>query len=54
VPIERHLVRAKGLADSRFAERLTVQDMAQAAGLSRSRFSRALGEPPHVYLFWRS
>ncbi|HEY3867202.1 MAG TPA: AraC family transcriptional regulator [Actinocrinis sp.] len=57
VPPERHLIRARDLADARFAEPLTVDDMARAAGLSRSHFSRefrrAFGEPPHVYLLTR-
>lgn len=57
VPLERHLLRARDLADARFAERLTVEDLARAAGLSRSQFSRrfrqAFGEPPHVYLLTR-
>lgn len=57
LPLSRHLVRAKDLADSRFAEPLTVDDLAAAAGLSRSHFSRefrrAFGESPHVYLLTR-
>ncbi len=50
----RHLLRAKDLADIRFAERITVDDMAAAAGLSRSHFSREFsrmfGESPRAYL----
>jgi AraC-like DNA-binding protein len=57
VPPDRHLLRAKDLADLRYAERLSVDDMARAAGLSRAHFSRefrrAFGEPPHVYLLTR-
>ncbi|MBD0863299.1 helix-turn-helix transcriptional regulator [Gordonia sp. zg691] len=50
----RHLLRAKDLADVRFAEPLTVDDMAAAAKLSRAHFSRtfsaAFGQSPHTYL----
>jgi AraC-like DNA-binding protein len=57
VPPARHLLRAKDLADARYFEALTVEDMARAAGLSRAHFSRefrrAFGEPPHVYLLTR-
>ena len=57
VPPARHLVRAKDLADSRYAEPLTVADLASAAGLSRAHFNRefraAFGESPHVYLLTR-
>jgi AraC-like DNA-binding protein len=57
VPPARHLVRAKDLADARYFERLTVDDLARAAGLSRAHFSRefrrAFGESPHVYLLTR-
>lgn len=54
LPPARHLLRAKDLVDARFAEPLTVDDMAAAAGLSRAHFSRAFaatfGESPHAYL----
>ena len=57
VPHARHLLRAKDLMDSRYAERLTVADVARAAGLGRAQFSRefkrAFGESPHVYLLTR-
>jgi AraC-like DNA-binding protein len=56
-PIARHLVRAKDLADARYAEPLTVADLARTAGLSPAHFSRefrrAFGESPHVYLLTR-
>src|SRR5215207_7124224 len=56
-PPARHLLRAKNLADARFFERLDVDDMAAAAGLSRAHFSRefrrAFGESPHAYLLTR-
>jgi transcriptional regulator GlxA family with amidase domain len=57
VPPERHLLRAKDLADARYAEPLTVDDLARAAGLSRAHFSRqfqrTFGESPHSYLLTR-
>lgn len=57
VPPVRHLLRAKDLADARYAEPLTVADMARTAGLSSAHFSRefrrAFGEPPHRYLLTR-
>src|SRR6476659_7023561 len=57
VPTVRHLLRAKDLADARYAEPLGVDDLARAAGLSRAHFSRefrrAFGEPPHAYLLTR-
>src|SRR3954447_6505692 len=57
VPPARHLLRAKDLADARYFERLTVDDLAAAAGLSKAHFSRefrrAFGESPHVYLLTR-
>src|SRR4029079_9319764 len=56
-PPARHLLRAKDLADARYAEPLDVDDMAAAAGLSRAHFSREFrrefGETPHVYLLTR-
>ena len=57
VPPARHLLRAKDLADARYAEPLTVDDLAHAAGLSKAHFSRefrrAFGESPHGYLLTR-
>jgi AraC-like DNA-binding protein len=56
-PSERHLLRAKDLADARYSERLGVDDMARAASMSRAHFSRAFrdafGESPHAYLLTR-
>ena len=56
-PPERHLLRAKDLADAGYRERLMVADMAGAAGLSKAHFSRefhrAFGESPHHYLLTR-
>jgi AraC-like DNA-binding protein len=57
VPPARHLLRAKDLADLRYAEPLGVDDLARAAGLSKAHFSRefraAFGIPPHAYLLTR-
>jgi AraC-like DNA-binding protein len=57
VPPARHLLRAKDLADARYAEPLDVDDLARAAGLSRAHFSRefrrAFGDSPHQYLLTR-
>ena len=57
VPPARHLLKAKDLADARYSERLGVDDLARAAGLSRAHFSRefraAFGESPHEYLLTR-
>src|ERR1700735_959988 len=56
-PRARHLLRAKDLADARYAEPVGVEDMARAAGLSKAHFSRefrrAFGESPHSYLLTR-
>jgi AraC-like DNA-binding protein len=56
-PPARHLLRARDLADARYTEPLGVEEMAAAAGLSRSHFirefSRAFGESPHAYLLTR-
>ncbi len=57
VPPDRHLLRAKDLADARYAEPIGVEDMARAAGLSKAHFSRAFarafGETPRAYLLTR-
>jgi AraC-like DNA-binding protein len=57
VPPARHLLKAKDLADARYAEHLDVDDMAVAAGLSRAHFSRefkrAFGDSPRQYLLTR-
>src|SRR4051812_28317153 len=56
-PPGRHLLRAKDLADARYSDPLTVDDMAAKAGLSKAHFSRefkvAFGESPHAYLLTR-
>lgn len=53
----RHLVRARDLADSRYTDPLTVDDLAAAALMSRAHFSRefkkAFGESPYNYLLTR-
>jgi AraC-like DNA-binding protein len=53
----RHLLRAKDLADARYAEPLEVEDLAHAAGLSKAHFSRefrrTFGESPYAYLLTR-
>lgn len=57
VPPARHLLRARDLADARYAEDLRVADLAAAAGLSPAHFSRefrqTFGETPHRYLLTR-
>src|SRR5262245_32330041 len=57
VPPARHLLRARDLADRRYADAITVADMARAAHLSPAHFSRefrrAFGESPHQYLLTR-
>jgi AraC-like DNA-binding protein len=53
-PPARYLMRAKDLVDARYAEPITVDDLAAAAGLSRAHFSRmftrTFGESPREYL----
>jgi AraC-like DNA-binding protein len=53
----RHLLRAKDLADARYFNPLSVDDLAHAAKLSRAHFSRefrrSFGESPHAYLLTR-
>jgi AraC-like DNA-binding protein len=57
VSLARHLLRAKDLADARYSERLSVPDLAAAAGISPAHFSRqfkrTFGESPHQYLLTR-
>lgn len=57
LPPSRHLVRAKDLADARYADEITVAVMAAAALVSPAHFSRqfkrAFGESPHQYLLSR-
>ena len=54
LPSARYLLRAKDLVDARYAEPITVDDLAAAAGLSRAHFSRmftrTFGESPRAYL----
>jgi AraC-like DNA-binding protein len=54
---ERHLLRARDLADTRYASQIDVAAMAAAAGLSRAHFTRsfaqAFGESPGAYLLTR-
>jgi AraC-like DNA-binding protein len=53
----RQLLHAKDLADGRYFESLSVEDLASAAGFSRAHFIRAFrcafGESPHAYLLTR-
>ena len=57
VPPARHLLRARDLADRRYAESLDVPELARAARLSPAHFSRefarVFGETPHRYLLTR-
>lgn len=56
-PPARHLRRARDVADGRYAESLTVADLAAAAGRSTAhgsrRFKQAFGESPHRYWLTR-
>ena len=56
-PPDRHLLRAKDLADARYFEPLERRRSRAAAGLSRAHFSRefraTFGESPHAYLLTR-
>lgn len=56
-PPARHLLRARDLADRRYAEPIGLAEMAAAAGLSRAHFSRefsrTFGESPKAYLMTR-
>lgn len=57
LPIERHLLKAKDLADRHYADDIGVAQLAEAAGLSQAHFARAFrktfGETPHAYLLTR-
>jgi transcriptional regulator GlxA family with amidase domain len=56
-PLARHLLRARDLVDSRYAEPLDLEALAGAAGVSPRHFSRCFrrtfGETPHQYLLTR-
>jgi AraC-like DNA-binding protein len=53
----RQLLRARDLADARYFEPLSVDELASVAGFSRAHFirefRRAFGESPHAYLLTR-
>ena len=55
--LERHLLRARDLADSRYAEPLDLQRLAREAHVSARHFSRSFlrvfGETPYQYLLSR-
>jgi AraC-like DNA-binding protein len=57
VPLARHLLRARDVADARYSEPLSVADLAAVANLSPAHFSRqfkrVFGESPHQYLLTR-
>lgn len=57
VPAARHLLKAKDFADANYGDAIGVEEMAEAAGLSRAHFSRAFkktfGESPNDYLLTR-
>src|ERR1700689_612889 len=57
VPPARHLLRARDLADRRYAQPIGVGELAGAPGLSRAHFSRefsrTFGESPKAYLMTR-
>jgi AraC-like DNA-binding protein len=54
---KRQLLRARDLADARYFDELTTDDLANGAGFSRAYFIRefrkAFGESPHSYLLTR-
>lgn len=56
-PSDRHLLRARDLADRCYAEPIGVADLAAAAGYSPAHFSRAFrrafGVTPYAYLLTR-
>jgi AraC-like DNA-binding protein len=57
VPLARHLLRARDLVDSRYAEPLDLEALARAAHVSSRHFSRSFrrtfGETPYQYLLTR-
>jgi len=57
IPLERHLLRARDLIDSRYDESLDLREMAGTANVSTRHFSRSFrrvfGETPHQYLVSR-
>lgn len=56
-PLARHLLRARDLVDSRYADPLDLEALARAAHVSPRHFSRSFratfGETPHQYLLTR-
>ena len=56
-PLARHLLRARDLVDSSYAEPLDLEALARAAHVSPRHFSRSFretfGETPHQYLLTR-
>jgi transcriptional regulator GlxA family with amidase domain len=57
VPLARHLLRARDLADAYYDKPLDLADLARAANVSERHFSRsfkrAYGETPYQYLLSR-
>jgi transcriptional regulator GlxA family with amidase domain len=57
VPLSRHLLRARDLADAHYDEPLDLAQLARAANVSERHFSRsfrrAYGETPYQYLLSR-
>ena len=55
--LERHLLRARDLVDSRYGESLDIRRLAREAHVSPRHFSRSFrqvfGETPHQYLLSR-
>ncbi len=52
-PLARHLLHARDLVDSRYAEQLDLEALARAAHVSPSHFRRTFGETPYQYLLTR-
>jgi AraC-like DNA-binding protein len=56
-PLARHLLRARDLIDTRYAEPLDVPTLAARAGVSPAYFARrfraTFGETPHQYVLAR-